>query len=288
MKPPAQTHRPATGRRPPAGRAPAVLACCIGLLALGAARTVAAGRAYFAQDRMALAAQPQTLSLLGQDLAAFQSIVLTLRYDEEHLVVTAADLGALVKAVRPESGLTVAAAEPGMLSLRADLAALADKDGAEAGQEGSDEGGAEGAATVAADASLAPTAPELPLPQGSGELFSLTLAPLLKSDQPLAFAVAELKLLGPAGEESLEVAELAVTVDQDPDAAARQAYLDQAAALKPAGPLAGLLGGDWLPGLPTALSPELAWLAVACGGAALAAVAWLLGRRPPPAQDDGF
>lgn len=237
-----------------------------------------------------MTAQPQTLSLLGQDLAAFQSIVLTLRYDEEHLVVTAADLGALVKAVRPDAGLTVAAAEPGLLTLRADLTAKAE---AGADEEQAAEGdGASGEGTATGDGGAddggSSAAPELPLPQGSGELFALTLAPVLKSDQPLAFAVAELKLLGPAGEESLEVAELAVTVDQDPDAAARQAYLDQAAALKPAGPLAGLLGGDWLPGLPTAFSPELAWLTLALGGAALAMVAWLLGRRPPPAQDEGF
>ena len=272
----------------------------IGLLLLdGASVTRAQGKAYFAQDRLGLSSQPQTLSLLVQDLAAFQSVTLSLRYDGESMLITAADLGALVKAVRPEASLTVAAGGPGELSLRADFATSTDdtqdpSSEPDTGEARVTEGGTGADSTADGDANGSDGASPgvaLPLPQGSGELFSLTLAPLKKRSEAMDLLVTELKLLGPGGEMSLEVSPLSITVDQDPDETSRQAYLDQAEALKPAGAWVGFLAGDWLPGLPPppkAFSAEMAWLAVALGGASLAALAWLLGRRPPAVQDDGY
>lgn len=286
--------RHGAARRPACAFGPFVLSLTL-LLAGGLRPVQAQAKAYFAQDRLVLNTQPQTLSLLVQDQASFQSVLLTLRYDAEAMVITAADLGALVKAVRPEASLTVAASRPGELSLRADFD-VADKADEADDSSNADDPSATGEADDAAvgddrnttGSEQAASSVPLPLPQGSGELFSLTLAPLAKSEAPVELVVVELKLLGPGGEESPEVAPLTLTVDQDPDEASKQAYLEQAATLKPSSPWSGLLDGGWLPGLPKAVSPELAWLSLAMGGAALAALAWVIGRRPPPLQDDAY
>ena len=221
----------------------------------------AAGQALFAQSEIYLTTDPQPVSILVQDVGAMRGFELSLAYDGEVVTVTAVGNGSLISAVRPEAQLTVVAAEPGALTVRLALEEAVD-------------------ATPATDGSAA--APAL-LPQGSGELVKLTLAPLKQTDEPIALTVTDLRIFGAAdaGDETFSCPPAQITVAQDPSDAQRAAFLEQATALRPTGSLKGLLTGSWLPGIPDGPSPNLAWMGLALLGLAVAGLAWALGRRPP-------
>ena len=245
-------------------RIASILSLGVSLCLAGAGRANAAGQAMFAQSNIYLTAEPQPVSVLVQDVAAMRGFELTLTYDGDHMAVTAVGAGGLISAVRPDAQVRVVAAKPGSLTVALDLEAGADP-------------------TATTEGETASSA--LPAPQGSGELLSVTLAPLKQTDSPLELKVSGLRIRddSDAGEEELSCPPAEVTVAQDPSPEKLTAYREQAAALQPAGPLSGLLSGSWLPGLPGRPSPELAWLGLALAGLGLTAVAWALGKRAPDA-----
>lgn len=244
---------------------PALAARCVlalGCLVLaGAHPASAAGQAMFAESMVYLTGEPKPVSILVQDIGAIRGFEAAFTYDAERMAVTAVGVGSLVKAVRPDAQLTVVAAGQGSLKVALDLPEAA-------------------TATPSDGGGLAPAGP---LPQGSGELLSITLAPLKQTEGAVELKVAALSLRGAerAQDQELSCPPAQVTVAQDPTAAQRAAFLEQAGALAPAGFLGGLLSGSWLPSLSARPSPELAWLGLALAGLAVVGVAWKLGKRPP-------
>lgn len=242
---------------PPAASRRVLLFAVTTLLASAGQRQAgAAGQAMFAEPSIYLTAEPRPVSILVQDIGALRGFELSLAYDADHVAITAIGVGGLVSAVRPEAQLTVVEAGPGTLTVGLAL----------------DE---RGSATPTGDGMAAP--PPL-FPQGSGELVSVTLAPLKQTEGSVALTVTALRILdaGQAGEEDVDCPPAQVTVAQDPSDAQRAAFLEQADTLRPS----GFLDGSWLPALPSGLSPELAWLGLVAAGLGLAGMAWAIGRRP--------
>lgn len=233
------------------------------LASAGLRQASAAGQAMFAEPSIYLTAEPRPVSILVQDVGALRGFELTLAYDADHVAITAIGVGGLVSAVRPEAQLTVEAAGPGTLTVGLALDERA-------------------SATPTGDGMAA--SPAL-FPQGSGELVSLTLAPLKQTEGSVALTVTALRILGAvdSGDEDVDCPPAQVTVAQDPSDAQRATFLEQANALRPS----GILDGSWLPGLPSGLSPELAWLGLVAAGLALAGLAWAIGRRPASLPPEG-
>lgn len=237
-----------------------ILALAFSALA-GGGQAAAQNQAMFAETNVYLTGEPKPVAILVQDIGALRGFDVELTYDAERVAVTAVGVGSLVSAVRPDAQLTVIAASSGRLTVGLELP--------------------EAPAPTAADGGGA--APAALFPQGSGELLTLTLAPLKQTDSPVELTVVSLRLrgAGDAQDQDLACPPTQVTVAQDPTAAQREAYLEQARALAPAGLLGGLLSGAWLPGFSARPSPELAWLGLVLAGMAVVGVAWLLGKRPP-------
>lgn len=236
----------------------------LGFAALaGGGQAAAANQAMFAETNVYLTGEPKPVAILVQDIGALRGFEVELTYDAERVAVTAVGVGSLVSAVRPDAQMTVIAASSGRLTVGLDLP--------------------EAPVPTAADGGGAAAAPPALFPQGSGELLTLTLAPLKQTDSPVELKVVALRLrgAGDAQDQDLACPPTQVTVAQDPTAAQRAAYLEQARALAPAGVLGGLLSGSWLPGFSARPSPELAWLGLVLAGMAVVGVAWLLGKRPP-------
>jgi hypothetical protein len=227
---------------------------------------------------LTLSDAPQPITIQLFDAAPFQRFELELRYDAEHLRATALSAGEMLN-LAGGAGLEILEVSPGLIRFGASFG--------ENGQDGEADPGAASEGRQEAGPSSAG------LPQGSGQLAVLTLAPIAASEAALQIEIDGFQLVGADGSESaLSAIRGQVIVAAEPSEENRAAYIAQSDAMAvSAGGSAGPTLGDTIRrafedlggrggGLPK-LGPYGAWIGVLLLALATVGIGWQIGRNAP-------
>lgn len=221
---------------------------------------------------------PQPITIQIFDAAPFQRFELELRYDAEHLRATALSAGEMLNL--PAGGeLEILEVSPGLIRFGASFGG-SEQDVADA--PGSVEDGQREMASTG-------------LPQGSGQLAVLTLAPIAASEAALQIEIDGFQLVGADGSESsLSATRGQVIVAAEPSEENRAAYIAQSDAMAvSAGGAAGTSLADTIRrafedlrdrgrGI-LKVGPYGLWIGVLMLALATVGIGWQIGRKAPKA-----
>jgi len=217
-----------------------------------------------------------------------------LAFDDGVVAVTAVEAGTFLGT----TPILLRGAAPDHVTISGDIAASSSGSGMEGGEAAKD-GANEGAPAVGGEAGAGSAPADEVLPEGTGVLALVTLAPLARTDGSVPVTFGRASLRGPDGEvidaDGMEAQLTIVETPGDAQLAETRAQADalaeQVVARSALGEFTDVFGRAWgdvtrrVSGAGAWIGPQVVWLALLAAALGVVGLGWYLGRRPPRAVD---